>query len=144
MTANENYSSPAKAWSKKQPEHDKPRSRPVNATYILSRESAVRGPETEKAESRSSSQLQYVCTYVRYLYPTFANSRQQKPTEPSMCPNSLQHATVRYDSVLIQDCELSQRESISPRFSMPLDLLILLSKTTRRKLEQCKSMSGPS
>ena len=87
-----------------------------------------------------SSQLP---TYVRYLYPTFTNSRQQKPIEPSMCPNSLRLMTVRCDSVLIQDCELSQRESVSLRFSMPLDLPIVF-KTRRRKLERRKSKSGPS
>merc|ERR1712003_404763 len=82
-----------------------------------------------------SSQLRtYVCTVPVpnfHEQPTAEADRIINVSEfAATCDSSLRLMTVRCDSVLIQDCELSQRKSISPRFSMPLDLVILLSKTT--------------
>merc|ERR1711933_342894 len=75
---------------KKQPEHDKPR---PSTTY----HPAHTKPSENHIASISLAPSSQLRMYVRYLYPTFTNSRQQKPTEPSIRPNSLQHAIVRYD-----------------------------------------------
>jgi len=71
--------------------------------------------------------------------PSHINSSEFAATRDG----SLRLVMVRCDSVLIQDCELSQRKSISLRFFMPLNLRILL-KTRRRKLERRISRSGPN
>merc|ERR1712157_276399 len=95
-----------------------------------------------------SSQLRmYVCTVP------VPNFHEQPTAEADQTINvsefaatydsSLRPVKVRCDSVLIQDCDLSQRESsISLRFPMPRDLRILFK--TRRKLERRKSKSGPT
>merc|ERR1719356_2032888 len=102
-------------------------------------------------QSRSIQPATYVCTVPVpnfHEQPTVEADRTMKICLPTSiflsslrCDGSLRLKMVRCDSVLIQDCELSQRKSISLRFFMPLNLRILL-KTRRRKLGRRISKSG--
>ena len=61
-------------------------------------------PQTAGSRSRSNHEDQ----------PSHINVSEFAAT----CDSSLRLVTVRCDSVLIQDCDISQRESINPRCSM--------------------------
>merc|ERR1719356_1401548 len=84
-------------------------------------------------QSRSSSQLcTYVCTVPVpnfHEQPTAEADRTINVSEfAATCDSSLRLMMVFCDSVLIQDCDLSQRDSISLGFSMPRPMYVFYSK----------------
>ena len=88
-------------------------------------------------QSRSSP-ASYICMYVRYIpnlheQPTAEADRTINVSEFAATYDSLlRPVKVRCDSVLIKDCDLSQRESISLRFPMPRPTYSIQNKKETR------------